>query len=239
MSEQVRKISLEELHENNGADGKPIYVAYRNKVYDVSSSKLWRGGKHMNRHNGGEELSAEFQQAPHKSDVLQRFPLVGVLDAQVDITAGPERKLPAIVHQFPFLKRHPHPMTVHFPIVFSISVTLFSLLYLLTGWQGFDEAALCCLGASVLFTPLGILTGLYTWWLNYYAQTTLPITIKLVLSPTLFVLTLALFIWRVQVPDVLDAGTVLYILLVLALMPLVGIIGWYGASLTFPIHEDE
>ena len=48
---------------------------------------------------------------------------------------------------FPMLRRHPHPMTIHFPIVFMFSTTLFTLLYFLTGVRSFELTALNCLGA--------------------------------------------------------------------------------------------
>ena len=53
------------LKENNGAEGKPVYVAYKGKVYDVSESKLWKTGKHMNRHQAGIDMSEDIQAAPH------------------------------------------------------------------------------------------------------------------------------------------------------------------------------
>jgi uncharacterized membrane protein len=56
-------------------------------------------------------------------------------------------------------------MTVHFPIVFMFSTTVFTLLYLATGDKSFDTTALHCLGAG--FLTESMLTGLYTWWLNY------------------------------------------------------------------------
>ena len=38
-----------------------------------------------------------------------------------------------LLDRFPVLRRHPHPMVVHFPIVFAISPVLFYLLYRLSG----------------------------------------------------------------------------------------------------------
>jgi uncharacterized membrane protein len=132
-------------------------------------------------------------------------------------------------------------MTVHFPIVFSLSTTMFNFLYLITGIESFETTALHCLGAGVLFTPPVMATGLYTWWLNYMAKPITPVKIKIVASFVLLIISVIAFSWRVLVPDVLHSFTALsavYFLLILALTPLVIIIGWYGANLSFPIERD-
>ncbi len=239
MAEQ-RVFTPEELAGFNGENGRPIYIAFKGVVYDVTGSKLWRGGKHMNRHKAAMDLTAEFAGAPHKADVLERCPRVGVLPAAPVHDDGVE--IPDIVKRIPFLRRHPHPMTVHFPIVFSIMAPVFTLCYLVLGWDGFDHAALACLGSSVLFTPVAVVTGYFTWRFNYGARLTFPILMKLMLPPLLFGLTFWAFLWRLFSPGVLSQGFSAgfdYILLVLCLFPLVGIIGWFGANLTFPMHEHD
>jgi hypothetical protein len=53
-------------------------------------------------------------------------------------------------------------------------------------------------------------------------------------------LAMAAFLWRLAVPDLLalagPAG-VIYLVLILALVPLVSVIGWFGATLTFPVEK--
>lgn len=242
MSEN-KEFTLEELKQYDGQEGRAVYVAYKGKVYDVSGSKMWRGGKHMNRHTAAMDLTAEFQNAPHKSDVLDRYPQVGVLkDDQAAAASDSGPSMPAIVRKYPFLHRHPHPMTVHFPIVFSVFAPCFLMLYLIFGWQGFESASLCCLGASVFFTPVAIATGLFTWWLNYNSRIMKETLMKLVLPPILFIITLWAFIERVSTPGLMEKGFGeywLYLFAVLLLFPLVGVIGWFGANLTFPIHKED
>ncbi len=235
----MKTFTLEELAGFNGENGKPIYVAVAGKVYDASNSKLWRGGAHMRRHHSGTDMTLEIDQAPHTRDVLERLPMVGVLAPEGQKEEIPA--LPAIFERIPFLKRHPHPMTVHFPIVFPMSASVFTVLFLLFGWKGFDQTALCCLGAGVLMTPVAIATGVLTWRINYMSRMLTQVGWKLVLTPVLFAAVAAAFIWRLQVPEILDhigAEGFFYLLLVLGLFPLTAFIGWFGATLTFPIHDE-
>lgn len=232
---EERIFTLAELEQYDGAEGRPAYVAYKGRVVDVSGSKLWKAGQHMRRHQSGADLTEALKNAPHGSDVLERMPQVGVLaSSRPETPTG--RELPAIIKRFPFLKRHPHPMTVHFPLVLSIFAPLFLLLFLISGNRAFELTSLHLLGASLLFTPVAIVTGLYTWWLNYMAQPIKSVRYKMALSPVLYALTVVAFFWRLGSPEV--ATSALYVLLVLALFPLVSLIGWYGALMTFPPHED-
>jgi uncharacterized membrane protein len=139
------------------------------------------------------------------------------------------------------LKRHPPPMLVPFPIAFMVAATAFTILYLLTGIRSFELTAFNCLGGGVLFTPLAILTGLFSWWLNYQARFFKPVMIKIILSPIMLACALAAFIWRWLHPEVMDnlAGVnIIYLVLIFILFPLVVSIGWFGAQITFPIHEE-
>jgi predicted heme/steroid binding protein/uncharacterized membrane protein len=237
----IKEFSPEELAQFNGQDGKPVYIAHGGKVIDVTDSKLWKGGIHMKRHHAGKDLTTEIQAAPHKLEVLDRYPQVGVLKKD----PATERKLPAslnwLLSRFPMLRRHPHPMVIHFPIVFMIATAGFTVLFLLTEHKGFDTTAFHCLGGGLLFTPVAIVTGFHTWWLNYMAKPNRPVTIKMRLSFLLFAVQVAAFVWHVIVPDILTClGTITipYVILILSLAGIVTVIGWYGAMLTFPIEKD-
>jgi predicted heme/steroid binding protein len=77
---ELRKITSKELEEHNGKNGKPAYVVYKRKVYDVSESDLWRDGDHMGLHQAGKDLTEELELAPHMEEVLERVKLVGTLE---------------------------------------------------------------------------------------------------------------------------------------------------------------
>ena len=236
----MQEFDIAELEKFDGNNGRPVYVAYKGKVYDVSNSKLWKNGLHMKRHHAGHDLTADIQGAPHEPDVLERYPQVGTLKKEVEELEIP-RPLAWLLEKVPMLRRHPHPMTVHFPIVFAFSTTVFNILYLVTGFKSLEITALHCLGAGILFTAVAIATGLYTWWINYMSKPLKAVKVKLPLSIILLVTQIIAFVWRLKVPNVIDSiqgANIIYLLLVLLLFPMVVVIGWFGAFLTFPVEHD-
>jgi predicted heme/steroid binding protein/uncharacterized membrane protein len=236
----MQEFEIAELEKINGNEGGPVYVAYKGKVYDVTNSKLWWGGLHMKRHHAGQDLTADIQGAPHESDVLDRYPQVGTLKKEVVELEIPQA-LAWLLAKVPMLRRHPHPMTVHFPIVFAFSTTIFNILYLMTGIKSLEITALHCLGAGILFTVVAIATGLYTWWLNYMAKPLRSVNIKITFALILLAVQIITFIWRLKVPHVMDSiqgVNIIYLLLIVSLFPIVIVIGWFGAFLTFPVEKD-
>jgi predicted heme/steroid binding protein len=75
----VKSFTREELSRCDGRDGRRAYVAYGGKVYDVTDSFLWKGGRHQVLHAAGEDLTGEIAAAPHGPDLLERVPVIGVL----------------------------------------------------------------------------------------------------------------------------------------------------------------
>ena len=75
----MKSFSKEELARYNGKNGAPAYIAYKGKVYDVSASFIWRDGRHQVVHNAGEDLTDSLEQAPHGVELLERFPVIGIL----------------------------------------------------------------------------------------------------------------------------------------------------------------
>jgi predicted heme/steroid binding protein/uncharacterized membrane protein len=252
-----KKFSPEELAQFNGADGKPVYIAYQGRVYDVSDSGLWQGGEHMAGHLAGADLTGELPSAPHGEEVFQRYPQVGELLTNLEVSetaaaevpgAPPAGLLARLLRRFPLLRRHPHPMVVHFPIVFMISTPVFALLYVFTGIRSFETTAFHCLGGGVLFIPVALATGLATWGLNYQWRPLRPVIIKLILTPIMLAVAASAFVWRLFFPNILSGSGgmsglghsgKLYLGLLCALAPLVSLIGWYGATLSFPTRREE
>ena len=67
-----------QLASRNGQDRPEIWIAYKGIIYDVSSSRLWRDGKHY-EHWAGQDLSPELLDSPHGDKVFERFTAIGIL----------------------------------------------------------------------------------------------------------------------------------------------------------------
>jgi len=52
----MKSFSNEELARYDGKNGAPAYIAYKEKVYYVSTSFQWRSGRHQVIHNAREDL---------------------------------------------------------------------------------------------------------------------------------------------------------------------------------------
>lgn len=78
MSDKV--FTEDELSEFDGSDvGKPIYFAYKGKVYDVTDSPLFIEGMHF-EHPAGTDLSDFMEESPHGDEVLEEFKVVGTFE---------------------------------------------------------------------------------------------------------------------------------------------------------------
>ncbi|MCP9769844.1 cytochrome b5 [Lacihabitans sp. LS3-19] len=75
---QQKEISKRQLSLRNGQEKPEIWVAFRGNVYDVSSSKLWKKGKHY-EHWAGQDLTKELNDAPHTEVVFEKFKIIGTL----------------------------------------------------------------------------------------------------------------------------------------------------------------
>lgn len=62
----------------NGQDREEIWVAFQGTIYDVTTSRLWRNGKHY-EHWAGQDLTEELGDAPHTERVFERFRIIGKL----------------------------------------------------------------------------------------------------------------------------------------------------------------
>ena len=238
MQDELKEFSREELATFNGENGQPVYIAYGGKVYDVSESKLWKPGLHMQRHQAGTDLTEDIGGAPHGIEVFEKFPQVGILKPEKDPM---DEHIPdfllAVFRKIPMLRRHPHPMTVHFPIAFMMLFPILNILYLISGNESFETSAFHILVAGLVFSPVAMLTGPYNWWLNYAGKWSKVIGIKIFGSLVLIILVLVIFLWRTIQPDILlqpSAPRIFYMILCFTLPLIVTVLGWFGAKMTFP-----
>jgi predicted heme/steroid binding protein/uncharacterized membrane protein len=231
----MKEMTSEELIANNGKDGKPIYIAFGGKIYDVTKSPLWSKGLHMNRHPSGKDLTGEISAAPHGTEVLERYPQVGFLKK-----GAPEelKHLPPILQRFldkfPMARRHPHPMVVHFPLAFLMGSSLFALLHVLFKDSSFEITSFYLLILGAIASPFAMVTGLLTWWINYRLKLTLFVKRKIQFSILLLILEIVLIFWRRSPSQVFNP---IYFILVILLTPIVSLLGYYGGHMTFPTER--
>jgi len=231
----MKEFSPEEMASFNGKDGNPAYVVYQGKVYDVTKSRLWPKGLHMNRHASGRDLSSDLSAAPHGPEVLDRYPQVGVLKK------GPPEELkhlPAFIQgllqQFPMARRHPHPVLVHFPIAFLMGSTLFVLLRLLFQNPYFGATSFYLLILGAIASPFGMVSGLFTWWVNYRLKLSHFIKRKIQLSILLLIFEVILVVWRSSQSEI---SSPVYVVMMCLLTPIVLLLGYYGGQMTFPVEK--
>jgi len=93
MSQKVdaakRDLSADELKPFDGCDGSAAYLSYAGIIYDVSTSRLWKGGVHAGRHHAGTDLTQVLEQAPHGDEVFSSLPQVGKLTGALSASAPP------------------------------------------------------------------------------------------------------------------------------------------------------
>ena len=236
LKDRMKEFTPEELVTFNGKDGKPVYVAFEGKVYDVSKSPLWSSGLHMNRHPSGKDLTGEISAAPHGREVFERYPQVGIVKK-----GAPEelKHLPSmlqnLLQKFPMARRHPHPMVVHFPLAFLMAASLFILLHLLFRKPSFEITSFYLLILGAISSPFAIATGLFTWWVNYRLMLTLFVKRKIQLSILLLIFEIILIVWRGSSPAIANP---IYFVLMILLAPIVGLLGYYGGQMTFAAEKS-
>ncbi len=248
-----KTIREQELHANDGQEGRPAYIAHEGKVYDVSQSRLWRKGTHVRRHHAGNDLTADLAAAPHDTSVFAKVPLVGELEVapppQAEEKEPTSTPLPltstASKHKLPdrtslldfYFEQHPHPVAVHFPVALSVVTALFVVLYLLTGERAFETTGFYVLWVAVIMGPVSIVAGAFSWWHNYGHKLTASFRDKLSFSAIYVVLGALALALRTAKPDALverDSLGWVYVMLVMAQLVVVSILGRVGTHILFP-----
>lgn len=93
---QDKIFTPEELSQYDGKDDHKAYYAFEGKVYDVTSSPLFKLGEHFG-HHAGEDLTGKLEEAPHGIEVFAPFKIVGEFKAADSENLNPE---PAAANQF-------------------------------------------------------------------------------------------------------------------------------------------
>jgi predicted heme/steroid binding protein/uncharacterized membrane protein len=233
------EIDKKDLTENDGKEGKPAYVAVNGKVYDVTESKMWKNGLHMNRHHAGEELTEALGAAPHSDEVLNRFKQVASLKTdQVDEARPP---LPNWLNNFfeayPFFKRHPHPMVVHFPMTIFIVASVFLFwYYVISPTRPLLDAIFYMHILGTLSLPFALITGWLSWKVNYFGKPIGNITRKIIFSLVVLIFDIVVLISIAGNLELLanPQGIQIVIpIMIFLYLPIVSYIGQQGGDLVY------
>lgn len=230
-----------ELKNKTGKEGQPAHVAANGKIYDVTNSRLWKNGRHMNRHEAGTDLTSELAAAPHGAEVLERFPMVGNLTTESEKVSLPlPGWLSNFLEAYPFFKRHPHPMVVHFPMVFYMIIPAFlAWYYLISPAASLLDSILYLHILASLSLPFAMITGWLSWKVNYLGKPIDKISRKIIFSFLLFALNLIVLAALILNPTILaQPQGVQWVMpiLIFAYLPIVAFIGAQGGELVYPVH---
>lgn len=224
---ELRRFTIMELKQFDGKEGRPSYIAYQGKVYDVSNSRLWIDGKHAGRHFAGDDLTPGMINAPHDDLIFAKFPIVGELITEIPAMQNLKQKLEGL---------HIHPIVVHFSIAYSIIISLLTLLYVFTGVTSFEAASYYMLILGFLTGPPCALSGVFSWKVTYEGRRTKTFVRKIVYTILLIAIITAGFAWRTLNPNILLSLTNLsyiYLAVIWSLVPIATILGHYGGKIVY------
>jgi len=223
---EERALTPAELEAFDGKAERPAYVAFKGRIYDVTRSRLWKAGNHVNAHAAGRDLTEGMRGAPHGEEVLMSFHAVGRLSRESTEKNGIVERLS---------KMHLHPISVHFSSAYSLAVPLLSALYLVFGASALSSVADAMLALGALAAPFSTLTGLWSWKVNYAGKMNRLFLMKLVYTFLFLAITLLCCAWRLADPHVLAAPGLRYVYLacVVSLVPCVTVLGHYGGKIVY------
>jgi len=77
LSAQAKTMTMKEVKEFNGKNGKKAYIVVDNVVYDVTNVKSWKNGKHKMGIVAGSDVTKFLSRSPHGASVLNNLKIVG------------------------------------------------------------------------------------------------------------------------------------------------------------------
>ena len=179
-------ISHEELLNNDGKEGKPVFVAVNGEVYDLGDSPLWKDGSHMGEHYAGCDLTEALKRAPHGIEKIESYPKIGELEQSAETDSENERALPWWASIM--ISMHTHPISVHFPQALFVLAPIFLTLFYLFEFPDFERTAFFLIIAAFLTAIPATVSGFIHWRYKYICQSRLTFKLKIILSPLLILL---------------------------------------------------
>jgi polar amino acid transport system substrate-binding protein len=80
-NDDLIQLTIQELAEYDGTNGKPAYVAVDGVIYDVTDNEAWTGGSHAGQLAGTDLSDSIDTMSPHGRGVLDGVPVVGEIVA--------------------------------------------------------------------------------------------------------------------------------------------------------------
>ncbi|WP_232087522.1 DUF2231 domain-containing protein [Sulfurovum sp. ST-21] len=226
-------MTLKELKQYNGKNGRKAYIAYKGNVYDVTESPLWKGGIHKKIHTAGADLTASIEKAPHSDEVFSGFTIV-------DRLTGSDTGKTYWIEWY--RKYHPHPIFVHFPIALHIFAGGLDLIFLFSPADSYASAVFYTFFAATVTGALAMVPGILSWWINYSLAMTYIFIVKLVLSIITLLLGTAAVILYLDDPNIVytpNLPGIIYHAIVLITTATVTVTAYYGAKLTWPAKRSK
>lgn len=227
-------MNTEELRLFDGEAGRPAYIAYEGKVYDVSHCHQLLKGTHVDHQIAGNDLTGKMHLAPHGDGILTPLKVICAFDDSPAPLLKPYGKprLRSLYRRF-----HLHPPSTHIPQGLYFFAALMQIVYLLGGNESFAQSAYYSLVVATLSVVPAMATGCYSWWINYDLTITPIFRGKLIFSSALLVTGIAAVAIRYQTPGMAGRGDALeavYTALVLLCVALAYRVAWLGGKITWP-----
>ncbi len=226
-------MTLETLKQYNGQNGQKAYIAFKGKVYDVSSSPLWKNGIHKKIHQAGLDLTSAMEHAPHAEEVFDGFAIVDKID-EID-----ESKMYWVKW---YRKYHPHPMLVHFPIALHLFAVGLNIVFFFDQKDSYATAVFYTFFVATVMGIFAMLSGLLSWYINYQMALTRIFIIKISLSVITIILGIIGIMIYVDNPQVVYLTTlpsILYHAIIFLTGITVIILAHNGGKLTWPDKESS
>ena len=91
------KMTLEELSQYDGQEGRPTYVAIHGLVYDLSKCRYWKNGAHepsFGKAFAGKDLTQVLKETPHGMSRVKRYPIVGeIVNEKEEVVQKPNESV--------------------------------------------------------------------------------------------------------------------------------------------------
>lgn len=204
-------MTKEQLKEFNGQNGKPAYIGFQGKVYDISKSDFWPNGAHMGMFQAGEDLTDKIHMSPHGEKNVFRFPVVDTLEdgaavetannaATDTVTPNSENMMSDVDKKMMekrkwYKKNHPHPKMIHFPIGMIGYAFFVQVLAVIMSLVGHTDTANFLTATGIIVTAFAVLfiipaiaSGALSFYINYNGFANSILKKKMIGSAILLVL---------------------------------------------------